>query len=60
MNRNSTLFVITDGKEDESEIFNAEDLIDPEGQANQELADIFRNIEYSPPDSLLIHLLTKA
>jgi hypothetical protein len=60
MIENSTLLYIMDGSEDDSEIINVYDLLDPYGKSCKELETVFTGIEYSPRQEIISNILLKA
>ena len=60
MIRNSTLLFILDGTDDENEITDVGELLDPEGKYNAELDKILSCIEYSPRQEVIENILKNA
>ena len=57
MMKNSTLMVIVDKSNGESEIIDVDELFDLNGKYNRELNEIFSLIDHSPSDEVISRIL---
>jgi hypothetical protein len=57
MNKNSTLLFIYDAGDEKSGLFNLNELLDPEGCGNTELACMFGKIDYTPREEVIQKIL---
>lgn len=57
MVNNSTLLFIIDEPNSESEIINISELLDPKGEWNTELDNLFGVFDYSPSDEVINQIL---
>jgi hypothetical protein len=60
MMKNSTLFFILDGNDEENEIIDIDEMLDPAGKYNAELDSVLRCIDFSPRQEVIEKILKNA